>query len=223
VEEQKWITDELERERKEKTRLRRYTIGEALRRRDVFLLTLIYFLGNTGFYGFTLWFPTILKRASGLPTRTVTFLVALPYLVALTATLLNSWHSDRWQERRWHTAGPLLTGSIALFLAIAYGSHLWIQLGFFSIFAACVHAFQPCFWALPTMTLGEYAAAAAIGLINALGNLGGFVGPFVMGYLASHTGSFTGGLVWLMASMIVGGVLVLFLGDFRPQGTSRPV
>jgi D-galactonate transporter len=221
-EEEKWITLELERERKEKTRLRRYTIGEALRRRDVLLLTLIYFLGNTGFYGFTLWFPTILKRASGLPTRTVTFLVALPYLVALTATLLNSWHSDRGQERRWHTAGPLLTGSVALFLAIGYGSHLWVQLGFFTIFAACVHAFQPCFWALPTMTLGEYAAAAAIGLINALGNLGGFVGPFIMGYLASHTGSFTGGLVWLLASMIVGGILVLFLGDFRPEATSRP-
>jgi MFS transporter, ACS family, tartrate transporter len=87
-EEREWITCELEREWKEKAAVRSYTIGQALRQR-------IYFLSNTGFYGFTMWFPTILKRASGLATGTITLLVAIPYLVALTATLLNSWHSDR--------------------------------------------------------------------------------------------------------------------------------
>jgi len=84
-----------------------------------------------------------------------------------------------------------------------------MQLGFFSIFAACVYAYQPCFWALPTITLGEYAAAASIGLINAIGNLGGFVGPFVLGYLATRTGSFTPGLVWLLVSLVLAGILVL--------------
>ena len=73
--EREWITCELERERKEKIAVRSYTIGQALRQRDVALLTLIYFTGNTGFYGFTMWFPTILKRASGLATGTVTLLV----------------------------------------------------------------------------------------------------------------------------------------------------
>jgi len=216
--ERNWITGELEREKKEKAAMRSYTIWQALRRPDVILLTLIYFLSNTGLYGFTFWFPTILKRASGLATGTITLLVAIPYLAALTATLLNSWHSDRAQERRWHVAGPLFVGSVALFLAIGAGSHLWTQLGFFTIFAACVHAYQPCFWALPTITLGEYAAAASIGLINALGNLGGFAGPFLLGYFATHTGSFTGGLVWLLANLVVAGILVLFLRGFRlPQ------
>ena len=213
--EREWIAAELEREKKQKAAVRSYTIWQALRRPDVILLTVIYFLSNTGLYGFTIWFPTILKRASGLGTGTITLLVAIPYLAALTATLLNSWHSDRKQERRWHVAGPLLVGSGALFFAIRAGSHLWTQLGFFTIFAACVHAYQPCFWALPTITLGEYAAAASIGLINALGNLGGFAGPFVLGYFATRTGSFTGGLVWLLANLLVAGILVLFLRGFR--------
>ncbi|MGB2627500.1 MAG: MFS transporter [Candidatus Acidiferrum sp.] len=215
ADERDWITGELDREKKEKASVRSYKIWQALRRPDVILLTLIYFLSNTGLYGFTIWFPTILKRASGLATGTITLLVAIPYLAALTATLLNSWHSDRRQERRWHVAGPLFVGSIALLLAIGAGAHLWTQLGFFTIFAACVHAYQPCFWALPTITLGEYAAAASIGLINALGNLGGFAGPFVLGYFATRTGSFTGGLVWLLVNLAVAGILVLFLRGYQ--------
>jgi sugar phosphate permease len=213
--ERDWINHELDRERVEKKAVRSYTIAQAMRQRDVLLLTLIYFLANTGFYGFTIWFPTILKRASGLTTRTVTLLVAIPYLAALTATLLNSWHSDRSQERRWHAAGPLFAGSAALFLAICANSHLWMQLGFFSVFASCVYGYQPCFWALPTITLGESAAAASIGLINAIGNLGGFFGPFVLGYLVTRTGSFNSGLVWLVFDLAAAGMLVLVLGVCR--------
>jgi nitrate/nitrite transporter NarK len=181
----------------------------------VILLASIYFLSVTGFYGFTIWFPTIIKRATGLPTGTVTLLVALPYLVALAATLLNSWHSDRTQERRWHTAGPLFVGSVALLLAILFGAHFWTQLGFFTLFAACVHSYQPTFWALPTITLSEAAAAASIGLINAIGNLGGFVGPFILGALVTRTGSFTSGLVWLSADLMIAGIVVLCLRGFR--------
>jgi MFS transporter, ACS family, tartrate transporter len=217
--EREWITQELDRERTEKAAVRSYTIGQALRQREVILLALIYFLSVTGFYGFTMWFPTILKRASGFATGTVTLLVALPYLAALIATLLNSWHSDRTQERRWHTAGPLFLGSAAMLLAIVFASRFWVQLEFFSLFAACVHAYQPCFWALPTITLGESAAAASIGLINAIGNLGGFVGPFLLGYLVTRTGSFTGGLAWLLGSLVVAAILVLFLRGFRLEGT----
>ncbi len=215
--EREWIAAELEREKREKSAAHSYTIAQALRQREVLLLTLIFFLGVTGFYGFTMWFPTILKRASGFSTGTVTLLAALPYLVALTATLLNAWHSDRTQERRWHAAGLLFLGSGSMALGLLSGAHLWIQLGFFTIFAACVHAFQPPFWALPTLTLGESAAAASIGLINSLGNLGGFVGPYIVGYLVTRTGSFNSGLVWLMLSLLGAGVLVLCLRSVAPQ------
>ena len=207
-----WITGELEREKQRKLALRSYTIWQALTNRDVLLLTLVYFMGSTGIYGFIIWFPTILKRASGLSTSTVTLLVTLPYLAGLAAMVLNGWHSDRAHERRWHTAGSLFLGGISLTLALAAAPHIWIQLVFFILFAAFVHAYQPTFWALPTALLGESAAAASIGLINCIGGLGGFVGPFVMGYLVTRTGSFASGLAWLLVNLFLGGILVLQVG-----------
>jgi ACS family tartrate transporter-like MFS transporter len=213
-EERDWIIGELKREHKEKSTARPYTRAQAQR---VLLLTLIFFLGTTGYYGFNIWFPTILKRASGFSVGTVTLLAALPYLAALFATLLNAWHSDRTQERRWHAAALLFVGSAALALLIVSETHIWIQLGFFTLLAICVHGYQPCFWALPTMTLGESAAAASIGLINSLGNLGGFAGPYIVGYLVTKTGSFNLGLLWLMASLFGAGVLVLCLRGVTPQ------
>jgi D-galactonate transporter len=207
-----WITGELEREKQKKLALRSFTIWQALTNRDVLLLTLVYFMGSTGIYGFIIWFPTILKRASGLSTAAVTLLVTLPYLAGLTAMVLNGWHSDRTQERRGHTAGALFLGGISLTLALAAAPHVWIQLVFFVLFAAFVHAYQPTFWALPTALLGESAAAASIGLINCIGGLGGFVGPFIMGYLVTRTGSFASGLAWLLVNLFLGGVLVLCVG-----------
>jgi predicted MFS family arabinose efflux permease len=187
----------------------------------VILFTVIYFLGATGIYGFTIWLPTILKRASGFSTGAVTWLAAVPYLAALVTTLLNGWHSDRTQERHWHAAGPLLAGSAALLLALVAGNHFWTQFVCFAIFAACVYSYQPCFWTLPTSMLGESAAAASIGLINSLGNLGGFAGPFIVGYLVTRTGSFTSGFVYLLVNLLGGGVLVLWLRGSTHPGTSK--
>jgi ACS family tartrate transporter-like MFS transporter len=206
-----WITAELDREKLRKTAIRSYTIWQALTNRDVLLLTLVYFMGSTGIYGFIIWFPTILKRASRLSTTTVTLLVMIPYLAGLTAMVLNGWHSDHTNERRWHTAGALFLGGASLVLALAVAPHIWIQLVFFILFAAFVHAYQPTFWALPTSLLGESAAAASIGLINCIGGLGGFVGPYIMGYLVTRTGSFASGLAWLLVNLFLGGILVLFV------------
>jgi ACS family tartrate transporter-like MFS transporter len=215
----KWIESELEREKK--SRASTLTVWQAFRQRNVILLTLIYFLAVSGLYGFTVWLPTILKRASGFSTWIVTLLVVLPYLAGLAATLLNGWHSDRTQERRWHAALPLLMGGTFLLLAILFSSNIWMQLAFFTLFAACVHGYQPCFWALPTATLGESAAAASIGLINSLGNLGGFAGPFLLGFLATRTGSFISGLSWLVANLFLAGILVLCLRGVGRVATHR--
>ena len=221
-EESAWITAELDREKWEKTARRSFTVWQALRYRDVILLTAVYFMGSTGIYGFIIWFPTILQRASGLSTPAVTFLVALPYVIALIAMLLNGWHSDRTQERRWHTASPLLLGAASLILAIASVPHLWTQLVFFVIFAACVHSYQPPFWALPTTLLSESAAAASVGLINSIGSLGGFAGPFVMGYLVTRTGSFVSGLAWLLANLFLAGILILCTRIRRVRSAAAP-
>jgi MFS transporter, ACS family, tartrate transporter len=210
-EECEWITSELEREKQKKASRRGYTIWQALRQRDVILLTLIYFMGSTGIYGFIIWFPTLLKRASGLSMGKVTLLVALPYIAALLAMVLNAWHSDRTRERRWHTSISLIAAAACLMLAIVVSPHLWIQFAAFIVFAAFLNAYQPTFWTLPTSFLGESAAAASIGLINCVGGLGGFAGPFIMGYLVTRTGSFASGLLWLVVNLFLGGILVLCL------------
>ncbi len=211
-----WINGQLEDERARKAARHSHSIMQALCNRDVIFLALIYFMGSTGIYGFIIWFPTIVKRASGLPTTTVTLLVALPYIAGLLAMLANGWHSDRHGERRWHTSICLYAAGFSLIFAILSDPHLWVQLLFFIVFAAFIHAYQPTFWALPTKFLGESAAAASIGFINLVGGLGGFVGPFIMGYLATRTGgSFVGGLIWLLVNLFLGGTLVLCLRQHK--------
>src|SRR5262249_13202033 len=112
--ERDWITQELAGEKDAKLQARRVSIGEGLGVPGVMLLTLSYFLLVTGIYGFAVWFPTILKRATGFSNFTVTLLAALPYAAGVVAMLFNGWHSDRSQERRWHTAVPLFVGAACL-------------------------------------------------------------------------------------------------------------
>jgi ACS family tartrate transporter-like MFS transporter len=212
-EECEWMTAELDREKQRKAALRTYTIAQAFRQRDVILLVLVYFMGSTAIYGFIIWFPTILKRASGLSTSTVTLLVALPYIAAFIGMLVNGWHSDHHRERRWHTASALFGGGVFMILAILFSGHLWLQLACFILFSGFLQAYQPSFWALPSTFLAESAAAASIGLINCLGGLGGFVGPFIMGYLVTRTGSFAAGLTWLLVNCFLAGILVLRLAS----------
>jgi MFS transporter, ACS family, tartrate transporter len=206
-----WIRQELEREKTTKAGAGEVSVGQALRMPRVILLTLVYFLSVTGIYGFAMWFPTILKRATGYSNLTVTLLAALPYVAGVVAMLLNGWHSDRSRERRWHTAIPLLVGAACLGFAIFFSNSLGVSFVLLIVVGACTTAFLPSFWPLPSEFLVASAAAAAMGLINALGNLGGFLGPFAMGFLRSHTGSFAPGLLVLLACMAAAGCLVLFL------------
>jgi sugar phosphate permease len=216
-EEREWITAQLEREKKAKQEVRSYSIWQALRHRDVILLTFCYFFGLTGNYGIAFWLPTMLKRLSGQSDLTVTLLASLPYLAGFLTQQLNGWHSDRTRERRWHAAVPVLLSGVALLLAISSGSHVTLSILFFTLVGAAYYAFHPAFWAVPTEFLSESAAAASIGLINSVGNLGGFMGPFIMGFLVSRTHSFTVGLWYLVGSFVVSGCLMLAVGAGRRQ------
>lgn len=185
------------------------------------LLALVYFLAVTGSYGVSIWLPTILQRLSGLPCMTVALISALPYLLALATMILLGWSSDRHKERRWHTALPLLVGAAALSLSAAMGAYLTAAVVLLFVAAACVWTYLPSFWALPTAILSESAAAASIGLINSVGNLGGFAGPFVVGYLQTATGSFGGGMAYLAVSLLAAGFLVLRLQPGRDGAATR--
>src|SRR5437660_1904744 len=212
ADEKLWITTELEREKESKKRRHSLNVWQALRHRDVILLTACYFCAMTGSYGIAFWLPTILKRLSGKSDLKVTLLAALPYLAAFVTQQVNGWHSDRTQERRWHAAIPVFVCGVALGLAVVYRANLVVSVGLFVLAGGSFYGFQPVFWAVPTRFLSESAAAASIGLINAVGNLGGFVGPMVIGYLVNRTHSFSPGLLYLVASLFVSGVLMLAVG-----------
>lgn len=211
-EEKSWIITELKQEKETKQRRRSYRVWEALRHRDVILLTLCYFCAMTGSYGIAFWLPTILKRLSGKSDLKVTLLAALPYVAAFITQQINGWHSDRTQERRWHAALPVLVSGAALGLAVLSRSSLALSMTLFVVAGGAFYGFQPVFWAVPTRFLSESAAAASIGFINSVGNLGGFVGPMVMGYLATRTHSFSAGLLYLVASLFASGILMLSVG-----------
>ena len=215
--EREWIITQLEKEKKAKQAVRSYSIWQALRHRDVILLTASYFFGLTGNYGIAFWLPTMLKRLSGQSDLKVTLLASLPYLAGFLTQQWNGWHSDRTRERRWHAAIPVLLSGAALFLAISSGTHVALSIIFFTMVGAAYYAFHPAFWSVPTEFLSESAAAASIGLINSIGNLGGFLGPMIMGYLVSRTHSFTAGLWYLVGSFLISGLLMLAVGAPRRQ------
>jgi sugar phosphate permease len=216
ADEKSWITTELLREKEAKNRRRSYRVLEALRHRDVILLTACYFCAMTGSYGIAFWLPTILKRLSGKSDMKVTLLAALPYVAAFVTQQVNGWHSDRTRERRWHAAVPVFVCGLALAVAVAFRANLIMSVALFVVAGGAFYGFQPVFWAVPTRFLSESAAAASIGLINSVGNLGGFFGPMVIGYLANRTHSFSPGLLYLVGSLFVSGVLMLAVGRQAP-------
>jgi D-galactonate transporter len=209
-EERDWITAELEQEALVKKTARSFKIWEALLQPTVIQLTLIYFFAVSSIYSLTIWLPTFLKRASGMSNLAVTMLSIIPYVAVLLAMLFNGWHSDRNNERRWHTAVPLMFGVVAFALTILSGSHFWFAFGCLTV-ASSANAFLPSFWPIPSAFLGESAAAASIGLINSIGNLGSFVTPSVIGYFLDRTHSFAPGFLYVIASLLIAIFLIMTL------------
>jgi D-galactonate transporter len=209
ADEREWLTAQLEQEQQAKHAAGLQRILQAFRNRDVILLALTYFFMVSSVYGFTFWLPSIIKRASGSSNLRVSMITAIPYAVGLIAILLVGWSSDRTRERRWHTALSMIAASLGLLLAVMLQDRLALSVGMFCLAAAGIYAYCPGFWSLPTSFLGGTAAAASIGLINSIGNLGGYAGPHVVGYLSTLTGSFFGGLLYLSLSALVAAALVL--------------
>lgn len=214
--ERNWLSEELERERQEKKKARPVSVWQALHQREVVMLLTIYFLAVNAYYGFTFWLPSILKE-SGVSNLTVTLISIVPFLLGLIAMLLVGWDSDKTGERRWHTALPILAACLGFGFAIASGDNLTLIVTSFCIVSIGAHSYLPSFWAMPTAFLTESAAAAAIGLINSVGNLGGFAGPFALGYLKDKTGRHSAGMAVLAISLLCAGLLTLAIKPSKKQ------
>ena len=215
--EREWLQRELAQEHHARRVTSPIRILQAFRNREVILLALAYFFIVSTHYGFTFWLPSIIKQQSGSSNLRVTLISAIPYCVGLVAILLVGWSSDRTKERRWHTALSIVAASAGLLLAVILRDRFALSVAMFCIAAAGIYAYLPGFWSLPTSFLGGTAAAASIGLINSVGNLGGYAGPYVVGYLSTLTGSFLGGVLYLSLSALVAAVIVLSIRATQPD------
>ena len=219
AEESEALESELERERVETRKGKRMTVIEALRHPKVLLLALAYFCTVTGSYGIEFFMPSILKSWYDMDMNKLTWLIMLPPAVAMIGQMIAGWSSDHFKERRWHAVVPILIGSAALGIMPHTQGHLPLTMLCLGLAFAGFKSYMPAFWALPSMFLTESAAAGSIGLINSIGNLGGFLGPNVLGGVEKLTGSFVGGLYYLCCSMLVAATIIFSFG----LGKKEPV
>lgn len=184
-------------------------LAQLFRSGKVWLLALVYFLCVMGLYGVSFWLPQLIKNSGVTDVLDIGLLSAVPYGVAAVTMVLVARHSDRTGERRWHTAGAALAGALGLVAATQYSDHTLIALAALSVATAGILSTFPVFWSLPTAMLGGAAAAAGIAMINSIGNLAGFVAPYLVGAIRDATGSTASGIYLIAASLLAGAVLVV--------------
>ncbi len=175
----------------------------------VALMSLIYFCVVMGQYALTFWMPTFVKSTGIDSALTIGFLSAIPYLAALVAMNLFGRSADKRRERRWHLIIPALMGAVGFVLASMWSGSTVLSLIALSIAAAGVLTCAPLFWSLPTSFLGGAAAASGIAIINSVGNLSGFVSPYMIGAVKDATGSTTVPMLILSAALVLGAACVL--------------
>ena len=182
----------------------------------VWLLCLLYFLMNVGSYGCEMWLPSIIKAIFGKSDTIVGWINAVPYLIAGCVMLVASHHSDRTGERRWHVA-VAATASALGFALSAYFHNPYLALASLALAFAGIKSTLGPFWALVTAFLSGTAAAGGIALINSVGNLGGFVGPYVVGVIKDRTQSDRIQLLFLGAALLGMGLLALTIRPVKPR------
>jgi ACS family tartrate transporter-like MFS transporter len=221
ADERDWLVSELQAELQAKKKLRDYTILQAFRDPRILGLIVAYFFALTGALGTVYWIPTFLKRLSGFSNQTVTTLLLIPALMGIVGMLLNSWHSDKTAERRWHTAIPLMAAGLMFGLLILARHDMPFAILFLLLGSGFLYAYYPTFWAIPTLILSESAAAATFGLLNSLGQLGGFAGNLTIGFLNDRTHSLAASFGFIALVYVVAGSLILILRIPDPLHASQ--
>jgi MFS transporter, ACS family, tartrate transporter len=208
--EQAWLAERLTLEQRQRQAVHNYTVMQSLFNPRVLGLSLVYFGVVAMNYGLSFFLPQIVKTF-GLSTFLTTVVSATPYVVGVFAMVWWGRRSDRKAERRFHAAFPLLIAAAGIAVSTVLDDPTLKMISFcvagFGIFANL-----PVFWTLPTAFLSGAGAAAGIAVINSIGNLAGFAGPFAMGWIKDQTGSYAGGLLLLAALGLMAIGIVLALG-----------
>jgi ACS family tartrate transporter-like MFS transporter len=210
ADERRWLVDRLAAEERQRVAARHFSVMQALLNPRVLALSLVYFGAVAVNYGLSFFLPQIVK-AFGLSNLQTGFVSAIPFVVGVVTIVWWGRRSDAKMERRFHTAFPLFVAAAGL-AAGAFLDDPTAKMAAFSVAGFGIFGALPVFWTLPTAFLSGAAAAGGIAIINSIGNLAGFAGPYVMGWVKDSTGSFTYGLLLLSAAAIVGMVIVLALG-----------
>ncbi|GAC1335832.1 MAG: MFS transporter [Isosphaeraceae bacterium] len=219
--EARWLSDE-EREAletelaREKARQKagggHMSLRQAFAHPKVLLLAAAYFFIVTGNYGVEIFLPSILKKWYSPSDWLLTSVLMIPPIGSFVGQLFIGWNSDRTKERRFHAALPIYLGAVALGLTIVGKHPLPLMIVLFTIAALGLKSYLPAFWSLPSLFLAEAAAAGSIGLINSVGNLGGFVGPSLLGFIEYRTHSYFAGIIVLCVSMVCSATIIVSLG-----------
>ena len=208
--EREWLSSTIHQEQVDIKDASSHNAWRALADWKVLALSLAYFGTSAGLYTIGFWAPLIVKGL-GFSVFRVGLLVAIPNLIAVVGMVLWSRNSDRTRERYWHAAIACLIGAIGMAVAALAGSSAVLAIAGLSLTAFGVSAAKPPLWCLPTTFFAGTAAAASIGLINSLGTLGGFVGPYMIGSTNGTSGDFTRGLYLVGGTLIVSAVTIVIM------------
>jgi nitrate/nitrite transporter NarK len=210
-----WLTERLDQERAQREAIRKYSLGETFSSPKMWLLTLTYFGHQVAGYGLVFFLPLIVQGL-GVSKNWIGPVSALPNLCAFVAMICWGYHSDRTGERTWHVAGALLLAAAGL----SAGTLIGVSHPALTMLALCLavmgsQSVGPVFYSLPTAMLTGTAAAGGIAMINSIGNLGGWLGPWVYGLVKDATGSTNTGLLCLALGPIIAAIAVVAAGHDR--------
>jgi len=220
-EQKQWLRETLERERDEHAAVSRADLwGTTLRLSwQILLLTIVYFGLTASAYGLILWLPSYIHSLTSLSNRGIGFVSVIPYVASAIAMVLVGMSSDRTAKHRLHLVGSAFAAGIFLLIA-AYTTSIIPGLTFLTLALMATLCMQGPFWATATSLMSGMAAAAGIAVINSLGNLGGFFGPYIIGQKRSSGGGFGGGMVLIAATLALAGIISLLVRG--PRRNSSP-
>jgi len=213
-----WMTDEekielraeINAEIAAKNKEKELTLWQALADKTVLKLSATYFLWVSGFWGFGFWLPTVLKSVSGLSNAKVSFLVIIPMSIAAIGFIWNGNHATKTRETRWHIAIPMFIGAFGMAAGTLTHNP---TLSFICTCITCIGVYvgMGVWWTVPSSFLTGEAVAAATALINSIGNLGGWCGPYFVGWVKTTTGGYSPAFLVMAGMLVCAGLLMLTL------------